>query len=319
MGFLDIFKKKQVKRTSNKREEEYGIQESSLDEERKYSEKFISSNNEIEELIIKEILMVVKNNGNFNELKAGAEIAAYNIGDKYIDLLPDYLSGKIRKPYELVDEYEEAGAWQMVVENSVLMIIFSYKEKGVGVLSKIAYGNTCLKLKAINLLVRLATEGVETDKIIDEIMNNIVDFNDEDKLTIFGFASRIKNNNKIIALIQHFYREFLKDEDVENAYQSLIYLIETAQRAAIGHMNFLRFIALDSKKIDLTKVIDVKEGEKDSFTIENINELTKIKAALTFYSINKGDGKINKKLIYWSENYNDLEVRNEIERVFENK
>lgn len=318
MGFLDIFKKKQVKRTSNKREEEYGIQESSLDEERKYSEKFISSNNEIEELIIKEILMVVKNNGNFNELKAGAEIAAYNIGDKYIDLLPDYLSGKIRKPYELVDEYQEAGAWQMVVENSVLMIIFSYKEKGVGVLSKIAYGNTCLKLKAINLLVRLATEGVETDKIIDEIMNNIVDFDDEDKLTIFGFASRMKNNNKVIALIQHFYREFLKDENIENAYQSLVYLIETAQRSTIGHMNFLRFIALDGKKIDLRKVIDVKEGEKDSVSIENINELTKIKAALTFYSINKEDEKINKKLSYWSENYNDLEVKNEIKRVFEN-
>lgn len=319
MGFLDIFKKKQVKRSSIEREENYEMQEEVSYDTNKYNDKFININLEIEELIIKEILTVVKNHDSFNELKISAEIASQNIGDKYIDLLPEYLSGKVEKPNDLIGRYDEIGSYQMVVENSVLMIIFSYREKGIDTLSKIAYGDRSIKLKAINLLFRLASENVEQDKIVDDIMNNIMNFTDEEKVIIFGFASQIKENAKIIALIQHFYKEFLKDNDIENAYQSLIYLINTAQRWTTGHLNLFKFIALDNEKIDLRKVIEVKEGEKDFIDIKNIDEITKIRAALTFYSMNKEDQDIKNKLVYWRENYNDSEVRNEIKRVLKNK
>lgn len=319
MGILDIFKKKQVKRTSVKREKKSDEKEELLEKADKYNEHFINLNKKIEELIIREILNVVQNHDEFQELKIRAKIAAHNIGEEHINLLPEYLIGKIGKPDRLKGKYENLGEWPMVVENSVLMIIFSYKEKGVDILTKIAYGNTTLKLKAINLLVKLATEGVYTENIVDDIMNNIIKFNDNDKIVILGFASQIKENNKIIALIQHFYKEFLKDEDVESAYKTLVHLINAAQRCTTGHLNFLKFIAMDSDKIDLKKVIDVKAGDKDFIEVININEFTKIRAALTFYNINQQDEDINNSLIYWCENYKDDEVKNEIKRLFESK
>ncbi|MEG2291343.1 MAG: hypothetical protein RSC24_15325 [Clostridium sp.] len=319
MGFLDIFKKKQVNKKLVKSEDEYELQEELVDDIYKYNDKFININLEVEDMIIKEILTVVKANDSFNDLKVSSEIAANNIGYKYIDLLPQYLNGKIEKPNELIGIYDDSSSWQIAVDNSILMIIFSYKEKAVETLSKIAYGNTSLKIKAINLLIRLAAENIETDKIVDDIMNNIMEFTDYDKITIFGFASQIKGNSKIIALIQHFYKEFLRNEDVENAYHSLVYLINTAQRWTTGHLNLLKAMVIDGERIDLRKVIDIKEGEKDFISTTKISDITKIKAALTFYNMNKEDEEINNKLIYWSKNYNDLEVRNEIKKVFESK
>ncbi|MBU3131460.1 hypothetical protein KPL40_03275 [Clostridium gasigenes] len=319
MGILSIFKKKQVKRASVKREEENGEKEELLEKVDKYNDNFINLNKEIEELIIREVLNVVKYHDKFEELKIRAKIASHNIGEEHINLLPEYLACKIEKPDELKGKYEELGEWPMVVENSILMIIFSYKESGVDILTKIAYGNTSLQLKAINILVRLAKEEVSTEKIIDDIMNNIIKFNDMDKIVILGFASQIKGNNKIIALIQHFYKEFLKDGNVESAYETLVHLINAAQRCTTGHLSFLKFLAMDSEKIDLKKVIDIKEGDKDFIDVININEFTKIRATLTFYNMNQEDKDINNNLIYLSKNYRDEEVRNEIKRLFESK
>lgn len=319
MGFLDIFKKKQMKRDSFKKEDSMEIKKEVVEFVDDNNESFINLDKEIEDLIISEVLNVIQHHDKFEELKNSAEIAAKNIGEEHINLLPEYLIGKIGKPNELKGKYENLGEWPMVVENSVLMIIFSYKEKGIDILTEIAYGNTSLKLKAINLLIKLAVEGVSTEKIIDDIMNNIIEFSDDDKIIIFGFASQLKGNNKIIALIQHFYKEFLKNQDVERAYEALIYLMKVAQRCTSGHLNFLKFIAMNARQIDLKKVIDVKDGEIDIIDIGHIEEITKIRAAVTFYNINQEDEDINNLLTYWSENYNNEEVKKEIKKIFECK
>lgn len=311
MGFLDMFKKKQMKKTSVNK----SVDVDKLiikDKDRKTNDL----NNKIDDLIKKEILNVVQYHENFNELTARAKIAAYNIGEENVDLLPEYLSGKINKSVELNYKYENEKEWEMVVENSVLMIIFNYREKGVHILTKIAYGDTKLKLKAINLLLRLAADGVYTESIVDDILNNILDFSDEEKIIIFGFASKLKGNNKVIALIQHFYKEFLKEENIQKAYETLEYLINVAQRATSGHLNFLKMLAMDSNQIDLRKVIDVKDGEKELINVGELDDMIKIRAALTFYSINKEDKEINNILYYYSENYYNEEVKNEIKNIF---
>ena len=316
MGFLDIFKKKQAKKNSVKKEENIKIEKLEIEYMDESNEIL---NNKIDKLIRREILNVIQYHDNFEELRARAEIAAYSIGKEHIDLLPEYLNSKIDQPIELGSKYETLAEWSMVVENSVLMIIFSYRENSIDILTSIAYGDTKVRLKAINLLIRLASEGVATDRIIDDIMNNIMEFNNDEKLIIFGFASKLKGNKKIIALIQHFYKEFLKAEDVERAYKVLIYLINVAQRCTNGHLNFLKFIAMDNKEIDLKQVIDIEEGEKDIVPVGDIDEISKIRAALTFYSINQEDEDINNILIYCSENYDNEEIKSEIKKLFEIK
>lgn len=316
MSFLHIFKKKQEKKSATKTEKHMNG-ENVVKKEYKCNENFIDFEKENKDLIIKEILNVAIYHDKFEELKARAKIAAYNIGDENIRLLPEYLKIEINKPNELKEKYESNNQWEMVVENSVLMIIFSYKEKGVQILSEIAYGKTKVKLKAINLLIKLCNMDVCKDEIIDELISNINKFSNEEKIIIFGFASQLKENNKIIALIQYFYKEFLKDEDVENAYETLISLINVAQNHTSGHLNFLKYIAMDNEKIELKKVISISDNEKEFINIENLDEFIKIRAALTYYNINKEDLEINNKLVYLSENFYNDKVRSEIKRVIE--
>lgn len=314
MGFLDMFKKKQMKKTSvnkNVKVDKLPIKDKDT--------KINDLNNKIDDLIKKEILNVVQYHENFNELNARAKIAAYNIGEENVNLLPEYLYGKIDAPIELIYRYEKNEEWEMMVENSVLMIIFNYKQTGVNILTEIAYGDSKVRLKAINLLLRLAADGVCTESIVDDILNNIINFSDDEKIIIFGFASKLKGNNKIIALIQHFYKEFLKEGDIERAYQTLEYLINVAQRATSGHLNFLKLIAMGSEGIDLRKVIDIKDGEKEFINVGKLDDMIKIRAAITFYNINKEDDEINNILNYYSENYYNDEVKNEIERLLKNK
>ena len=316
MGFFNIFKKNRTESTLNKTEktirEEDEIIEAKID---KYEYEFLNLSSEIEDVIKKEILRVVKANGSFQELKESAEIAANNVGEKNIDLLPQYLIDKIEKPEELTGRFEEEGQWGRIVENSVLMIIFSYKEKGIHILTQIAYGDTSLNLKAINLLVRHAINGVYRDNIIDDIMSNINKFNNKEKIIILGFTSQIKGNDKVIALIQYFFKEFLKDNDVENAYETIVHLINAAERWTTGHLSFLKHLAIEKNKLNLKEIIDVKVGEKEYINIENVTDLTRIAAAITFYNIEKKDKYVNNMLIFWSENYEEEDVRDEIKRI----
>ncbi|MGL5086197.1 MAG: hypothetical protein ACRC68_10880, partial [Clostridium sp.] len=83
-----------------------------------------------------------------------------------------------------------------------------------------------------------------------------------------------------------------------------------------GHLNFLKALSVEVDKIDLKKVITLKTGDNEFINIENIDEIIRIKAALTFYNYDTKDASVNNNLRYWSLNYKDKEVREEIERLF---
>lgn len=163
--------------------------------------------------------------------------------------------------------------------------------------------------------MKLANEGIKQEEIIDDIMNNISYFNDNDKILILGFMSQIKNNNKVIAITQHFFKEFLKNEDIEGAYEILVHLINVAGRTTQGHMNFLKALSVEEININLEKVMTLNNEDIDSVNIENLDEIVRIKAALMFYNFHNEDKEVNNNIKYWSENYKDKEVKDEIIRV----
>lgn len=277
------------------------------------------SEDEIDELITGEIIKVIEGKQNFEALKKSSEEAAKRIGDKYIDLLPGYIASKVSRPRSLRTKYDALGEWQMVVENAVLMILFSYKEKGVKYLVKIVSSNRNLRLKSINLLCKLAAEGILPDEIINTVMNNLPYFDDEDKIVIFGFMSQIKGNKQVIALIQHFYKRFVKEGDVVKGYQSLVYLINVAEKFTKGHLNFLKSMALGKNSINLEGIMRVEEEDGKTIQIDDIEEIYKVRAAITYYSLDKNDDDINSKLYYWSEYSLDNNVRKETKDIINTK
>ncbi|MFL7795405.1 hypothetical protein OIM93_00595 [Clostridium chauvoei] len=277
------------------------------------------TNEEIDELITGEILRVIENHDDFEKLKLSAKEAVRNIGEEYLYLIPGYIIDKISRPKNLRSQYDALGEWPMVVENAVLMILFSYRETGVEALSKIAYKNSAinisLRLKAINLLCKLAADGVECENIVNKIMNNLMAFDDEKKIKIFGFMSQIKGNNQVISLIQHFYKSFVKHGDVEYGYGTLLHLINAAEKFTTGHLNFLKMLALGKGTINLEEIMGLDEDEEKIIYVKDIVEEYKVKAAITYYNLEKSDSDINSKLYYWSEYSLDKNIREEIKKV----
>ncbi len=303
-----------IEDTENKKNEDielnFKVEEKEIVEENEeIKEEVKLTKEEVDELISNEILRIIDLYDDFNDVKLAAREAAIKIGKENLMEIPKFLNGKIHRPTKYINKYIDDSYWSVVVENSILMIIYSYGEDAIDALQRISQKNSNLNLKATNLLCKLASEGVETDKIITWIMNNLIAFNDENKIKILGFMSQIKNNNQVIGLIQHFYKSFAKNGEIEFAYRTLNHLINAAERFTKGHLKFLKEIAMNKGTINLEEIMTLEDGDEKIISSCKIEENLSIEAAITYYTLDKNDDDINSKLYYLSEYSLDKKLR----------
>lgn len=277
------------------------IEENDEKKAEEYYEEVKLTKEELDELISGEILKIIDLYDDFNDVRTSAYESAMKIGRENIGEIPKFLNGKIHRPTKYINKYGDDLEWSVVVENSILMIIYSLKEDAVPILKRVSQKNPKLNLKATNLLCKLASEGVETDKIVNWIMNNLIAFNDENKIKILGFMSQIKENNQVVGLIQHFYKCFVKNGEVEFAYKTLKHLINAAEKYTQGHLKFLKFIAMNKGTISLEEIMMLEEGDPKTINLSKIDDNLSIDAAITYFTLDKNDDDINSKLYYLSE------------------
>ena len=269
----------------------------------------------MDELISSEILKIIDLYDDFEDVKTLAYEAAEKIGKENIKEIPKFLNGKMHRPTRYINKYIDDQEWTVAVENSILMIIYSFKKDAVPVLERLSQKNTKLNLKATNLLCKLASEGVETDEIVSWIMNNLMAFNDENKITILGFMSQIKGNNQVIGLIQHFYKSFVKNGEIEYAYRTLNHLINAAEKFTQGHLKFLKAIAMNKSTINLEEIMMLEENDPKVITLNKIDDVLSIDAAVTYFALDKNDDDINSKLHYLSEYSLDKNLRENLKML----
>ncbi len=270
---------------------------------------------EINELISTEILRIIDLYDDFSNVKTEAYESAIRIGKENIMEIPKFLNGKIHRPTRYIDKYIDDQEWSVAVENSILMIIYSFKEDAVPILERVSQKSTKLNLKATNLLCKLASEEVETERIVTWIMNNLMAFNDDNKITILGFMSQIKGNNQVIGLIQHFYKNFVKNGEIEYAYRTLNHLINAAEKFTQGHLKFLKHIAMNKGTINLEEIMMLEEGDPKTLNLPKIDDDLSTEAAITYFALDKEDDDINSKLYYLSEYSLDNNLRENLKKL----
>lgn len=270
---------------------------------------------EINELISTEILRIIDLYDDFSNVKTEAYESAIRIGKENIMEIPKFLNGKIHRPTRYIDKYIDDQEWSVAVENSILMIIYSFKEDAVPVLERVSQKSTKLNLKATNLLCKLASEDVETERVVTWIMNNLMAFNDDNKITILGFMSQIKGNNQVIGLIQHFYKNFVKNGEIEYAFRTLNHLINAAEKFTQGHLKFLKYIAMNKGIINLEEIMMLEEGDPKTLNLPKIDDDLSTEAAITYYALDKEDDDINSKLYYLSEYSLDNNLRENLKKL----
>ncbi len=290
-------------------EDKFEEKEENIQEEVKLTQE------ELDELISSEILKIIDLYDDFEDVKTLAYEAAEKIGKENIKEIPKFLNGKMHRPTRYINKYIDDQEWTVAVENSILMIIYSFKKDAVPVLERLSQKNTKLNLKATNLLCKLASEGVETDEIVSWIMNNLMAFNDENKITILGFMSQIKGNNQVIGLIQHFYKSFVKNGEIEYAYRTLNHLINAAEKFTQGHLKFLKAIAMNKSTINLEEIMMLEENDPKVITLNKIDDVLSIDAAVTYFALDKNDDDINSKLHYLSEYSLDKNLRENLKML----
>jgi len=291
------------------------IEDKFEEKEDDFIEEIELTQEEIDELISGEILRIIDLYDNFEDVKSSAYEAAEKIGKKNIQEIPKFLNGKMHRPTRYINKYSDDQEWAVAVENSILMIIYSFKKEAVPILERLSQKSTKLNLKATNLLCKLASEGVETDNIVSWIMNNLMAFNDENKITILGFMSQIKGNNQVIGLIQHFYKSFVKNGEIEYAYRTLNHLINAAEKFTQGHLKFLKAIAMNKTTINLEEIMMLEEGDPKVIDLNKIDDTLRLNAAVTYFALDKNDDDINSKLYYLSEYSLDKNLRENIKTL----
>ncbi|MDV4150648.1 hypothetical protein R0131_07345 [Clostridium sp. AL.422] len=285
------------------------------DDEENNEEKVKLSQEELDELISGEIIRIIDLYDDFKEVKVASYEAAKKIGKANIGNIPKFLNGKVNRPSKYIEKYINEQEWSIVVENSILMIIYSFKEDAVPVLQRVSQKNSKLNLKATNLLCKLASEGVETNKIINWIMGNLIAFNDENKIKILGFMSQIKGNSQVVGLIQHFYKGFVKNGEIEYAYKTLNHLINAAEKFTKGHLKFLKAIAMNKGTLNLDEIMMLEEGDPKSIKLAKIDDDLSIEAAITYFALDKGDDDINSRIHYLSEYSLDRNLRDNLKKL----
>lgn len=261
---------------------------------------------EIHKIIVQQILRVIDSGRDFNSMQMAAEEASKVIGKEYITLVSTYIKDKVSKPTYMKGKFDELGQWPIAVENSVLSILYSFKEDGVDELLKIVDngGNSCLK--AINLLCKLAAKGIEREKIVDSLIYIIKSFNEEDKYKVLGYFSQIKGHGKIERLYELYYKKFILEGKLDAAYDIILNLINIRGRYTREQLIFIKALALFDSELDMEMIL---KGESGTVSFANIEEQLRIKAAISFYSLNKMDNEINDRLYYLKNNSLDSELR----------
>ena len=261
---------------------------------------------EIHKIIVQQILRVIDSGKDFNSMQMAAEEAGKVIGKEYIPLVSTYIKDKVSKPTYMKGKFDELGQWPIAVENSVLSILYSFKEDGVDELLKIVDngGNSCLK--AINLLCKLAAKGIEREKIVDSLIYIIKSFNEEDKYKVLGYFSQINGHGKIERLYELYYKKFILEGNLDAAYDIILNLINIRGRYTREQLIFIKALALFDSELDMEMIL---KGENGTVSFANIEEQLRIKAAIRFYSLNKMDNEINDRLYYLKNNSLDSELR----------
>lgn len=331
MGIFDFFKNKNHRNIEDEEEIEY------INEEDNYSkneeirkEESIQYNFKIEEsfeeitskevdqtfeevsperldyIITEEILKVIENYRDFDSVQETVKEATKVIGIRNVEFLKDYLKGRVSKPQRMKMKYEELGQWARTVENAVLTILYGFGEDGVDELLKISVMPSEVSFKAINLLCKLAAKDIERQKIIDSIIYIMKPLREDEIIRVLNFLSQIKNSAKVDRLLELYYKKYLLENNLEYAYDTVINRINLRGRYIEDELIFFKVLALYDGKLDADLIL---KGENGIIDFTNVPEDIRVKAAVSYYSLNKEDEEINYRLLYLKDNSLDLELR----------
>jgi len=222
---------------------------------------------------------------------------------------PDTLKSKTSK-------YGILGVWMDICQNSIFEILFNYKEQAIPTLYSIGFGKyDWTQYKAIDVLCRLANEGIQTTEIIKDIGDEIQSFRYEAVFPSLESLSTIPNNEEVPKIILRVFDEYSKDDPIDGLDILRILAINYPDKVK-SKLSFIKEIAKGQGIENRSPLLDgailaIDEEGNESYSIggeeiqENFEEVHRINAAVLYYHIDSEDKEINQLIDFWEKNAED--------------
>ncbi len=225
--------------------------------------------------------------------------------------------------HSATQKYGFFGVWMNICQNAILEILFNYKEQAIPTLYSIGFGEyDWTQYKAIDVLCRLAKEGIETEDTIKKIGDEIQDFRYEAVMPSLESLSSIPNNKEVSKIILKIFDEYSKGDPIEGLYILRLLTLNYPNEVK-NKLSFIKAIA-QGKGIENRSplldgaVLSVDEEKKETYSLDgeeiqgNFEEIHKIRAAGLYFFLDDEDNEINQLIDFWEHHAKEESHRNMI-------
>jgi hypothetical protein len=201
--------------------------------------------------------------------------------------------------------YGVLGVWMGICQDAIFEILYHYKEDAIIILYMIGFGQyDWTQYKAIDVLCRLANDGIETERIVKNIGENLHHFRYEAVMPSMESLSEIENSENVPKILKKLFDEYVED-DVIDGFYILNAMAKNYPNEAKKELDFLKSLAngigLENRSPFLDgAVMTTDENGKNTFFINgekiegNFNLEHQLNSALLYQYLEPNDAEINK-------------------------
>lgn len=229
---------------------------------------------------------------------------------------PEHLKSKTAK-------YGLFGVWMNICQDAIFEILFNYKEQAIPTLYSIGFGEyDWTQYKAIHVLCRLAKDGIQSNKIVHDIGDQILNFRYEAVLPSIESLSAIPGNKQVPSIMLAVFEDYSASDPIDGLH-ILRLLSINYPKEVIEKLSFIKSLAKGEGIENRSPLLDgailsYTQGGKESFSIQGqelegtFEETHRINAALFYYSIDPQDKEINELIDHWEKNAHSEDHRSQI-------
>jgi hypothetical protein len=153
--------------------------------------------NDVAKAITSVATCIVESDASFRQR---AREVAQKFGPERILTLPQFFHNPSKKPNNLEEHFNGLGHWMSVCQFAAFEILYNLGEAALPLLRKIAFGEyDWTQGNAIEILCRLAAEGVDREQIISDLRRELPDMRYEAHLYAAGPMLKQAATNPAIA------------------------------------------------------------------------------------------------------------------------
>lgn len=246
-----------------------------------------------------------------------AQKAALEIGEDNFDAVTRYINNPPDIPGGVDSRYMRQGDWILACHSAVFEILFNFKEKSIPLLYTYTFqGQGDEPRMAAFVLMRLATDGVKKEEILQNLLQHLDSLQEETIKMVVAKLSLIKDDDEAYTALDRIFDWYL-EQDVTMAYFVMKHIWVCKEKEGLKYLFFLKRLARGK---GLENVPDSTDASKFFMLEPELKEFAKkgilipsyyysVDAAQCLYLATPHDQEIMSMLYDWSENHQDPWVR----------